>query len=309
VPEVVISGAEGEEMIVNFPDWMPPEEIKAALDKKFSQVREFMSHVWGNMSVLDKAAVGTMFVPVVGDVTGLAADIDMYVTDPESRTFLNGVFTAAGVLPLIPAASQMKKAADALDMGQEARMARAREMGFDVNTPMYRGTTATNEISASHSFEAGKGVFTTDNPDVAEIFRYPREWGEVQTEFYDDVAGEYVDIEPGDMQELFVNKGRTISPPDPQRFTDDTAYQINFINKAKNSGYDSITIPNVNEGVGEWVEQGTTVVVLDPSNIRSVNAAFDPAKKDSANLLAEIAGAGVLTGAVAANRNKDDDSI
>jgi len=33
----------------------------------------------------------------------------MYVTDPESRTFLNGVFTAAGVLPLIPAASQMKK--------------------------------------------------------------------------------------------------------------------------------------------------------------------------------------------------------
>lgn len=40
--------------------------------------------------------------------------------------------------------------------------------------------------------------------------------------------------------------------------------------------------------------QATHYAVFDPSNIRSVNAAFDPAKRDSANLLASAAGIGVL---------------
>jgi hypothetical protein len=34
------------------------------------------------------------------------------------------------------------------------------------------------------------------------------------------------------------------------------------------------------------IQDGSEVVIFDPRNIRSVNAAFDPAKKDSANLLA-----------------------
>lgn len=40
-------------------------------------------------------------------------------------------------------------------------------------------------------------------------------------------------------------------------------------------------------------------VVFDPSQVRSVNATFDPAKKDSANLLAGLGGAAVLGGSLA----------
>jgi hypothetical protein len=63
----------------------------------------------GEISPLDAAAMSTMFVPGVGDVTGLAADVDMYMRDPESRNIPNYLLTAAGVLPFLPAASQVRK--------------------------------------------------------------------------------------------------------------------------------------------------------------------------------------------------------
>lgn len=43
---------------------------------------------------------------------------------------------------------------------------------------------------------------------------------------------------------------------------------------------------------------GDNVVMFDPKNIRSVNAAFDPEKKDSANILAGIGGGAVGLGAM-----------
>ena len=61
------------------------------------------------MSPLDAAALITSPVPVVGDVTGLAADVDMYMRDPESRNIPNYILSAAGVVPFLPAASQVRK--------------------------------------------------------------------------------------------------------------------------------------------------------------------------------------------------------
>jgi hypothetical protein len=61
------------------------------------------------MSPIDAAAMSTMFVPGVGDVTGLAADVDMYMRDPESRNIPNYLLTAAGALPFLPAASQVRQ--------------------------------------------------------------------------------------------------------------------------------------------------------------------------------------------------------
>jgi hypothetical protein len=61
------------------------------------------------MSPLDAAAMVTGGVPVVGDLTGLAADVDMYMRDPESRNIPNYLLTAAGALPFLPAASQVRQ--------------------------------------------------------------------------------------------------------------------------------------------------------------------------------------------------------
>jgi len=91
---------------------------------------------------LGGVALGTTFIPGYGDLAGLAADAAMYANYPEERTLGNYALTALGALPFVPAASVVrsgKKAADAaLDMGQEARMQRAKEQGY--NLDVFHGT-------------------------------------------------------------------------------------------------------------------------------------------------------------------------
>jgi hypothetical protein len=59
---------------------------------------------------LDAVATSTMLTPIAGDIAGMAADANMYATDPDSRNWFNYLFTAAGILPFVPAASQVRKA-------------------------------------------------------------------------------------------------------------------------------------------------------------------------------------------------------
>ena len=59
---------------------------------------------------LDALATSTMLTPIAGDIAGMAADANMYATDPDSRNWFNYLFTAASILPLVPAASQVRKA-------------------------------------------------------------------------------------------------------------------------------------------------------------------------------------------------------
>lgn len=162
-----------------------------------------------------------------------------------------------------------------LPMDEASRMARAKAQGFDTKKVWYRGTTERGEKRARHSFEANKGIFVTDNPDVAEIFRYPREYGEVLT-----------DVRPGDLQELYA---RTTNPlelrgNDAQRFSYDTSYQVRTIEDAIAKGHDSIIAHNIMEGVGDWVEPGTTMVIFDPASVRKTAARFDPANIGKSDL-------------------------
>jgi len=52
--------------------------------------------------ILDAAAIATIPVPVVGDVTGLVADAYRMYTNPEERTLGNAALMGLGVLPLVP---------------------------------------------------------------------------------------------------------------------------------------------------------------------------------------------------------------
>jgi len=74
------------------------------------------------------------------------------------------------------------------------------------------------------------------------------------------------------------------NPPQSYISTDDAA------KFAKKINYDSLVIKNVRDDKYGQMEPGPSIVVFDPKNIRSRFAAFDPAKKDSADLLAGIAG-------------------
>jgi hypothetical protein len=75
-----------------------------------------------------------------------------------------------------------------------------------------------------------------------------------------------------------------------------------MIEQAKAEGHDAVIFKGAADNPGKSVygrhQAGQTVVVFEPNQIRSVNAAFDPAKKNSANILAGAAGAAVAAGSI-----------
>ena len=156
--------------------------------------------------------------------------------------------------------SSIPAIASALDMSPEARLARARDLGFDTENVVYHGTDKQfDSFMPSRGGSAGPGVYVTPNAKHARHFGDVKELmlrGKYAT--WADVP-EAVTIRPWYRDFLGLDGG---SPA------------IRAAEWARNNGYDG------------FKQEGYQTVVFDPRNIRSVNAAFDPAMSDSANLLA-----------------------
>ena len=75
-------------------------------------VAESGKQTWENMSLLDRIALAASPVPIAGDIAGAAADAYMYATKPEERNLGNILMSAAGLIPFIPAKSQVKATED-----------------------------------------------------------------------------------------------------------------------------------------------------------------------------------------------------
>jgi hypothetical protein len=76
-----------------------PQSLSGVIGK----IAEVGGEVWDNMNYLDRAALVTAPVPVVGDVTGLLADAYMYATKPEERTATNYALTGGSLALGLPA--------------------------------------------------------------------------------------------------------------------------------------------------------------------------------------------------------------
>ena len=63
------------------------------------------------------------------------------------------------------------------------------------------------------------------------------------------------------------------------------------LKKAWDQRYDAVMVKNYTSPDGRT---GTILVVKDLAQLRSSNARFDPTKRDSSDLLAGVAGAGIL---------------
>lgn len=160
--------------------------------------------------------------------------------------------------------------AKGLDMSQAGRMARAKEMGFRTNRPYIHSTTKEfSEFKPSSDGEIGPGIYlsTPENagkwdlgPNKIEV--YVR--GKIAT--HDDLMtaqARYLD-------ENYLAMQQGVTPPH-----DDTMKLANAdLQKAGFAG----------------IDDGTQLVIFDPSNIRSVNAAFDPDKAASPILTAGVGG-------------------
>lgn len=227
------------------------------------------------------------------------------------------------------AAKGAKAAAKALDMSKEARMARAKEMGFDVDNPVYHGSRTGADIKSFKlpETEHGKAIFFSENPDFANNFASSGAPGEAvyktlvkkgktfdpdeltQIEQLRNYLSEkgllktHIDsmLDKANLQKLLneeklstLKYNPTISEKElnshlnfiKRNFTNWSVFEDPSVSKAiKDLGFDSMNV----------YEKGSkNLAIFDPKNIRSVNAAFDPAKASSKNILAGAAGAGII---------------
>lgn len=279
--------------------------------------------------VLGAASIPMSAVPIAGDITGILADAAMYAAYPEERTFGNYALSALGALPLIPGAAAVRAARGAsplegtLDMSTAARMQRAVEQ---VYTPdLYHGTAADvsefNPLqfggSVTKARSAKLGTWLVDNPTVAggyarlaaedvpvqrlldQSMRAERLGNSDEAERLNRLAenlelggelrgGGGQNIMPLRARGNFLERdaeGATMSDLDDSQLTD-------WAEEAKAKGFDGLKINNFSDNAdyGQYIP-ATHYLIFDPANIRSTNAAFDPAKRGSANLMAGAAGA------------------
>jgi hypothetical protein len=141
----------------------------------------------------------------------------------------------------------------AMDMSTDARMQRAAEQGFNVNTPVYHGTAVDfKEFDPDRSF--GSQFWSTTDKAAIE-------------------AGEVGAAGRGVIKEMFQRIKNPAGWAEYDKYSTDELIA---------RGYDGLALPDADGQI--------TYVAFEPNQYRDVRAAFDPAKRNSANLLATTAG-------------------
>ncbi len=144
------------------------------------------------------------------------------------------------------------------------RQDRAMALGYDVENPVYHGT--------KQDFNAFDMSMFGSQTSVPSIF--PKG---IYTSPHPDVAGKYGAGEEGsNVMPLLINKKRTISASDNMPSTE--AFKV------------------FNSGDADTFISNNVIVARNPNQLRSPNAAFNPAKKDSSDILASL-GLGTAAGA------------
>jgi hypothetical protein len=197
------------------------------------------------------------------------------------------------------AGGKLARGASDLPMDLYSRMARAKEMGFDTERPVYHGTDQAFESfddmakPGNAAMGHSRGAYFTDSEKFASDYG-----PNVGQYFVKD--GKMLDLpkfsNASDLAKIFGDDILKI-PGIPDRaesywfFKDGPAYRgsesdrvgSEMKRRAMEAGYVGARFPEM---------KANTTVIFDPRNIRSTSAAFDPAKSDSANLLAANAKSG-----------------
>ena len=168
-----------------------------------------------------------------------------------------------------------------LAMDQASRMARAKEMGFYTDMPLYHGTAA--EFTA---FDPAKKAGMTGAAPAQQGF-----WTALQPETADEFARMAASRGTGNPSVMPLVH-RSEKPAVIHLQGDETNQEIAAtLAQAWDDGFTSVLLRNYTTHGGKTGME--TLVVKDANQLRSPFAAFDPQKKHSSNLLAGIAGSGI----------------
>lgn len=162
-----------------------------------------------------------------------------------------------------------------LAMDLESRLARANEMGFFTEMPLYHGSgNAFGAIRSVPTDAPGRvlpGVSLSSNPEIASEFAAKAE-----------VRG------LGEHPQVYKLLHRAENPARLKWSKDESFEAVSAtIRDAFDRGHDAVIINNYTTAGGKT---GDVLIVRDGNQLRSVNAAFDPAKRDSNNLLYSLGG-------------------
>ena len=225
--------------------------------------------------------------------------------------------------------------AKGLDMSQAGRMARAKEMGFDTETVLYHGTPDRRPIDAegfktaaernqqflmpeARSGEKGPYWFTDSRKKARSYAEDDAELRAFDTQNAEPAVLEVFLRKPSNP--LIIDAGGTVFsdiprdrvlaalspealakiPQNWRRPGGDSFRSDDIVKIARDAGFDGVEIRNVIDTYFGQGQPGNTYATFDPSNIRSVNAAFDPKKSTSSTLLAAapfaaVGGAGLTS--------------
>lgn len=183
-----------------------------------------------------------------------------------------------------------------LPMDEASRMARAREAGLDVDTPLYHGTPGADiqAFRPSRSGAAGPGVYTSQMPSTASGYAEGMGLFDRRNAFSDD-TGTW--IEGGNVLDV-------IGPRNLQSSEDWTANMMSEMSGSPISRQQAAaraTQQAISQGFqgaqarSPISSMGRNVVIFDPTNIRSRFALFDPEFAHLRNLSAGVGGLGLLS--------------
>jgi len=254
-------------------------------------------------SVMGAGRLAADFTPVVGDALAIDEVRDAYRQGNYGTAAILGGATMLGMLPVAGDAAS-KAIRGTLDMSQAARMQRAAEGKF-VPTTGYHGTSVhKSEGQLFDEFQLFEGDDLTRSVSRSPVGKLG-----VSIAHQPEVASDFAyQASPAD------GEGATIMP---LTFRSDKSGTINLSGDETNDeifgtvvdawkdGYDAIHFTNYTTPAGT---KGSFTLIKDPAQVRSVNAAFDPTKRGSANLLAGAAGATIGLSALRNIQREDEQS-
>ncbi len=173
------------------------------------------------------------------------------------------------------------------------RMARAADMGFDTKRVLYHGSPKENIAGfklGPHDETAINSLSLTYDPGYAEKYAMGG---------YGRHGHDYINPDTGKFSEWIGESGvsPTIYPVYVRGKTPDFMDAVDIyeakhgLNSFQKASPEDFAKSMSEEGVSGVSMFGDEIAMLDPTAIRSINADFNPANKDSPNLLASVSGA------------------
>jgi hypothetical protein len=177
----------------------------------------------------------------------------------------------------VPAGANELRAGLKLPMDSASRMARAKQMGFRTDMPLYHGSgtefSSPRAVSTNAAGMEPPGVSLALDPDLAGLFA---------ENSVSKGAGQH-------NPQIYPLLHRAERPTSLTLDGSETHGEVvGALRDAFEAGYDAVMIKNYT--AGGRVKPQSIIIVRDGNQLRSPNAAFDPARKFDPYLLAGVSG-------------------